>query len=584
MRQCQVDNVEEVQKAKPAKITSITTNNVPPQKCIWIIQITAGHSSQSEKVLREESQVHTLKEQEEVCLSMVLWILASSLFTYPKIKSCKNSKYSSHTQYIMEMSYNIVSIVQCYIHSPICQYNSGKSSNSKLNLESQSKQHRGRQPQGSPIQSSKPRENFDSSRHSNNHRCTCKICTSIYVQTNCIHVVCPNLESKNGDRSHGIHHSYIPKNGFTRKKTQHVANDTKGRLNQNVYFRVSEEPEQVLIQYNITSTCRQKERSIKVSVCLKHSQSRCKYRKAPNQLDTHKTKGPYKQRYAIKGHTLCTHVRHGDQKIHRPLNTANTRNVQTKNSLVNRSTRVAQSTTKRRICSPPYTRSLFHQSALEQQRLPGRQHPERHVIHAGKCHIWRADHDRHKPISESPHQSRHYNKKQHQQSVCSNQDVVELSISCQNTGSSVPLFHTNLLTHGCCHDTSPASKNKVQHTNVFCVGATAPTQKHVFQIRLNFHLFFMYILSKTSMRLYSIQHARNKTNHQNQKQTDVDAFAHTYIAAMPLGSSAFLHARRKEKRREIARLPEFILGILECILFWQQHSGSSIHSRQKRAH
>jgi hypothetical protein len=42
-------------------------------------------------------------------LSVVFRILTTGLFTYPEIESPKNSKNSTHTQYIMKMSNNIIS-------------------------------------------------------------------------------------------------------------------------------------------------------------------------------------------------------------------------------------------------------------------------------------------------------------------------------------------------------------------------------------------------------------------------------------------------------------------------------------------
>lgn len=89
--------------------------------------------------------------------------------------------------FFVQKIYN--SIVQSNIYSCICQNNSSKSTNCKQYQKSQSKLHRSSKPQRSSIKSSKPAKNFNSSRYCNNHCSTCEICSSIYIQTYCIHVM-----------------------------------------------------------------------------------------------------------------------------------------------------------------------------------------------------------------------------------------------------------------------------------------------------------------------------------------------------------------------------------------------------------
>ena len=255
-------------------------------------------------------------------------------------------------------------IMLCNINPSICKNNSSLSTNSEQYQESQSKQHRCCQPQASTIQCSKPTENFNTSRHSNNHCCTCKVCTGINVKSYGIHVMCPHQETKNCNCTHSIHHSYISKNRFTCKKTLYMTHNTKCWQNLDINFRVSKKPEQMLIKNNITSTCRQKERSIKVTICKKHSQSCCKNRKTSNLQNANKANRPNKQWQAVQGHPLSSHICNCNKKVNTSLNTSNTRNVKTKNCQINRCSRVTLCTTKRRVCSPSYPRTLLNQSTL----------------------------------------------------------------------------------------------------------------------------------------------------------------------------------------------------------------------------
>lgn len=487
----QIYNIEKVHKTNPTQVRTITAKHVPSQERIRVIQITSRHPCKSLEVLREECQVYSQEEQEKVSLSMVFRILTTSLFTYPEIESSKNSKNSSHALNIVEVPYNIVCIVQCYINSSICQNNSSKTSNSKQYQKSQSKQHRSCKPKRSSVQSPKPTKNFNSSRHSNNHCCTCKVPTCINIQTYGIHVMRPHLESLYSNCTHSVHHSHITKHRLTCKKTQHVANNTKGGQNQDVYFRVTEKPELMLVQNYITSSSRLEEACVKVTVCLKHCQSCCKYRKTSNQQNTYKNQSPHKERYSIQSHSLSTHVCNSNLEVNRPQNTSNTSNVQTKNCQVYRSSRVAQNTTKRRVCSPPNPRSLFNQSTQQQQDHSHGQYPKANVVHSRKCHVRPSNHNGNLPVPKSTHQSRHYYEEQHQQSVCSNLYIIKLSISCQNTRTCTPLFHSNQQTHSCSNNTRPPCKAKVHHSNVFSVCTTKPSNKQFIPfIGRIFHFFF----------------------------------------------------------------------------------------------
>jgi hypothetical protein len=165
--------------------------------------------------------------------------------------------------------------------------------------------------------------------------------------------------------------------------------------------------------------------------------------------------------------------------------------VETENCQINRSSRVTLSTTKRRIGCPPYSRSLLYKSANNLQGQSCRQHPKADVIHTRKSHIWRPDHHGDEPVTEPAHKSGHHYKKLHKLPMGGNLYIVKLSITSLNTRPNITKFHTDLLTHSSCDNTDPSSKNKVHHTNVFCICAAKPSNKKVIPlVRIFFHLAF----------------------------------------------------------------------------------------------
>lgn len=378
--ECPVNNLKEVLETQPTQVRSITAYHIPSLKCIRIVQVTTRHSGQSLKMLRKECLIDPKKEQKEMSLSMMLSILTPSQFPNPKIKSSKNSKDCSHTLNIMKMCDHVVSVVQCNIHSPICQNNSSLASKSKLDQKSQSKQHGSTLPNRSSVKSPEPTENFNSCGNCNNHSGTSKIPSSIYVQPYSVHVVSPNLEAQNRNGSHSIDHSYVSKNRFSREETLHVTDNSEPGKNQHVHFRVSKKPKQVLVLKHVSSSSRQKETSIEVTVSQLHGQSCSKNWQTSNQQNADKTHCPNEQRKSILSHSLCTHICNSDQKINRPLNTSDSCNMLAKNSLIYRSSGMAQCATQGWISCPSYSRTLLHLCTKLLKNQSHWQNPKRDII------------------------------------------------------------------------------------------------------------------------------------------------------------------------------------------------------------
>jgi hypothetical protein len=117
MSQGYIDNVKEVHKAKCTQIAPIAGEDVPPQISIRVVLVTARYPALAQKVLRHESKVYSNEELKELCLSMMLWVLATSKFCNPKVPCSKDTRHRTHTLYIMEMCYYIIS--QLVVISPV---------------------------------------------------------------------------------------------------------------------------------------------------------------------------------------------------------------------------------------------------------------------------------------------------------------------------------------------------------------------------------------------------------------------------------------------------------------------------------
>ena len=67
-------------------------------------------------------------------------------------------------------------------------------------------------------------------------------------------MVAPNDETNDANSRHGEHHGLVSKDGPSSRSSEHFRDDAKGRDNDNVDFRVTEEPEQVLEEQRV-ATC-----------------------------------------------------------------------------------------------------------------------------------------------------------------------------------------------------------------------------------------------------------------------------------------------------------------------------------------
>lgn len=63
----------------------------------------------------------------------------------------------------------------------------------------------------------------------------------------------PYHEAQEGNQDGGKYHGAVTEQPFTREGRNNLRDDTKCRQNQNVYFRVPENPEDVLPEYGVTA-------------------------------------------------------------------------------------------------------------------------------------------------------------------------------------------------------------------------------------------------------------------------------------------------------------------------------------------
>ena len=157
-------------------------------------------------------------------------------------ETTENSKYNTHSKNVMKVSNYIVSIMKYNVNSRVREKNTSQSTNSEKKNKPFGSEERNRELRSlGPVNSSKSSENLNTSRDSNSHGSSSEVGTSIYIHTNCEHMVSPNNKTKKTDGSHSVNHTIITKDLFLKGVTvNNMRNNTKAWKNKNINLRRTE--------------------------------------------------------------------------------------------------------------------------------------------------------------------------------------------------------------------------------------------------------------------------------------------------------------------------------------------------------
>ena len=159
-----------------------------------------------------------------------------------------------------------------------------------------------------------PREDLHTRWHGDDHGCSDEIGLRVSVHAHGVHVVGPDDEAHNANGHHGVGHAEITEDRLLGEGGDDVADDAEARQNQDVDFRMAEEPEQMLEQDRVTTGCGFKERGAEVAVGQQHGDATCENRQRQQQQEHGHQHGPDKQRHLVQRHARGAHVENcGDE-------------------------------------------------------------------------------------------------------------------------------------------------------------------------------------------------------------------------------------------------------------------------------
>src|SRR5699024_1928693 len=130
-----------------------------------------------------------------------------------------------------------------------------------------------------------PVENLDTGRYGNCHCGYCKNCVGSRPETNCEHVVSPNHEPEETDQDSRKYHRGVTKQSLTCKCSEYFREYTECRQNQDVNFRVHENPEQMLPDNRVPPRFNKEETGSEHTVKCQQENTYCKRREC--EYDEH---------------------------------------------------------------------------------------------------------------------------------------------------------------------------------------------------------------------------------------------------------------------------------------------------------
>jgi hypothetical protein len=227
--------------------------------------------------------------------------------------------------------------------------------------------------------------------------------------------------------NHGVGHAEVTEHRFATERRDDLADHSEAWKDQDVNFGMPEEPEQMLVQNRVATIIAGEERRSEVAIGQQHRDRASQHRQCQQQQKHRHQNRPHEQRHLVQGHARRAHIEDGCNEVDGAEDRGGTGEMQRQDAEVDGRARVPAGRQRRIECParPDTIRSrlAFHKRRSEQQGERRRQQPERNVVHAREGHVRRADHQRHKPVTEAADHCRHHHEEDHDQAVRGNKDI-----------------------------------------------------------------------------------------------------------------------------------------------------------------
>ena len=199
-------------------------------------------------------------------------ILTARHLADPVVEAREHAEKRRDRHHVVEMGDHEVGIVPGQVQAGVGQRHPGDAADDEQKDEAAGEQHRGAEIDGTAPHGGQPTEDLDAGGHGDDQRRGDEISPRIGVQAGRVHMVRPYHEADDADENHGIGHAQVPEDRLPGEGGDHLADDAEGRNDDDVDFRMAEEPEQMLPEDRIAAARHVEERGAEITVGEQHGQ------------------------------------------------------------------------------------------------------------------------------------------------------------------------------------------------------------------------------------------------------------------------------------------------------------------------
>ncbi len=229
-------------------------------------------------------------------------------------------------------------------------------------------------------------------------------------------VVQPDDEGEHGNGDGRPHQRGVTEQLLLAEGSHHFGEDPEHRQHQNVHLGVTPGPDQVDVHHHVATHVIGKEMGAEVTVGSEQGHRDGQDREGGDDQDVGAQGGPGKHRQTHHGHARGTHLDDGGEEVDAGQQSAQPRDLQTPDPVVDPDPRAVFQPRQRRIGQPAGLGKLTNPEGDVDQHHGGGGEPEAHVVEEGEGHVTGADLQRHHNVHQTDHQ-RHRHEEDHDDAV-----------------------------------------------------------------------------------------------------------------------------------------------------------------------
>jgi hypothetical protein len=212
--------------------------------------------------------------------------------------------------------------------------------------------------------------------------------------------VSPHAKAEEGDQNARVHDERVSEERFPREHRDDLRHDAESREEQDVDFRVPEDPEQVLPEQHVSARQRIEEQRAEHAVEHQKDETDCDRREGYDQQERRDQRHPGKQGHAHERHALGTQVDDRHDEVQRPSDRRHAEDHQAEHPEIDAHPRRILRRSQIGVAEPARVRRAAEQKAGVHEQSAEEEQPETERVQTWERHVPGADLQRDNEIEE----------------------------------------------------------------------------------------------------------------------------------------------------------------------------------------